>query len=156
MSPRLPDTIRAIAFQTAGYRFALPMRAVVKVSHCPPPADADRSFDAAGLLRLGGEAIALLDLNARLEVAEPEDAAGRSPFLILARAPHGELYGLQIDELPNMLDLASASIQPLPIAARRSPLRRVAKYAALWQTPEQDTLIFLLDLELATQALSSR
>ncbi len=153
MADRLPETIRAIAFPTAGYLFALPMQAILKVIRTVP--GTQQSFDDVGLLSLGSEAIALLDLEARLGLATGA-APARKPFAMLARAPGGNLYAIQIEDLPNMLDLPAANIQPLPETARRSPLRRVARYAALWQTPDQETLIFLLDLQLATQALSRR
>lgn len=154
MSERLPDTIRTIAFQAAGYTFALPMQAILKVSQCPPLADSQA--DEVGLLQLGTTAIALLDLEQLVGARAAGDSEARGQFLILVRAPSGEPYGIQIDELPNMLDIPSRAIRPLPAAAQSSPLRRVAKYAALWQAHDQEHIIFLLDLSLAARPVASR
>jgi len=155
MPERLPETIRTIAFQAAGYTFALPMQAVLKVSQCPPLAESQA--DEVGLLQLGTRAIALLNLSDRLGKSRAaHDQEARGQFLILVRAPSGEPYGIQIDELPNMLDIPSRAIRPLPATARQSPLRRVANYAALWQANDQEHLIFLLDLSLAAQPFAGR
>lgn len=154
MPEHLPDTIRTIAFQAADYTFALPMQAILKVSQCPPLTESQA--DEVGLLQLGAMAIALLDLSDRLGESRAAREEARGQFLILVRAPSGEPYGIQIDELPNMLDIPSCAIRPLPTAARQSPLHRVAKYAALWQANDQEHLIFLLDLSLAVQPLASR
>ncbi len=149
MPKRLPATIRTITFTTAGYLFALPMQAVLKVSHCPQPTD--ESFDEVGLFYLGNETVAILELGDRLGLS-PAASSPEQRFLILVRATSGELYGIQIGDLPNMFDLPTAQIRPLPPKARQSPLRQVAKYAARCQADEREQLLLLLDLSLLSAA----
>lgn len=140
-----PDLMRVIVFAIGPHLFALPMKVVVKISPRPPELHPD--FDDVGLLDLEGEMVRLLRLEPLLALNAPTER----PFLILVRTPQG-LGGIQVTELPNMMELPMATIQPLPDAS--TMLRRLSQYVALWHLGDGQQPIFLLDLALTFDQLA--
>ncbi len=162
-------TLRTIAFTIAGYRFALPIAAVLQVGACPSQLGiADRTL---GLVIYEDRTILLLNLRAKLAQLELPGVVGSAaaaldnraalaatpqPYLILTRTQRGELCGVLVDELPAMLELPRRDIQPIPKSYRQSHLAGLARFVALWQPQSQaeKTAIYLLDVDQAIERLS--
>ncbi|MDB9314093.1 chemotaxis protein CheW [Spirulina sp. CS-785/01] len=150
--PTDTERARVIIFPIANYLFALPMKAVLKISPSPP--ELSEGFSEVGLLELEGETILLLNLDGLL--SEEKSTWQTTQFLILVSDQRGQLCGIPVEDLPNMIDLSLLNIQPLPKSSRQSPLSRLSRYVALRQSDNQKKPIFLLDIALAIQATQSQ
>lgn len=159
------SVLRAIAFTISGCQFALPISSVLQVSQRPPLLG--ESTGAIGLVMYENQAILLLNLQVKLAQQQlpavsggaalvPPTGAEPGPYLILTQTQRGELCGLPIDELPVMLELPRAAIQPIPKSYRRAHLHGLARFVALWQPePEAEkSAVYLLDVEQAIRYLS--
>lgn len=137
------ERMRVIVFTVHTHAFALPMKAVLKIS--PRPTQLHQGFDDVGLIELDGQTVRLLVLEQLWAV----DPLPEHPFLILVQGGSDWIVGIQVAELPNMMELDRAAIQAIPAAARQTPLGSLCHYVALWhgenETPQP---IFLLDLAL--------
>ncbi|NEO86022.1 MAG: hypothetical protein F6J87_17460 [Spirulina sp. SIO3F2] len=139
-TPLNAEPLRVIVFAIAGHQLALPMKAVFKISPCPPQAD-----QAVDLLDLEGQAVRLLDLASRLN---PNHQQQRR-FLLLIQTQLDGLYGIPLAELPSMMGLSVPTIQALPSTTQAQPLGQVCRYVSLQpQESGPATLVFLLDLGL--------
>lgn len=153
-------TVRVIVLSVNHYRFALPLKAVLKV--VPRPPELDEGFDDVGLLEIEGETVLLLNLIWILEEWDKGDRELRTgKYLILIRNNREQLCGIEIDKLPTAMDLSLATVQEMPSSSRQSNLGRLARYVAFWQSPENEAAekepdkrpIFLLDVSMATRSL---
>ncbi|MBP0016483.1 MAG: chemotaxis protein CheW [Cyanobacteria bacterium SBLK] len=153
-------TVRVIVFSVNQYRFALPLKAVLKIVSRPP--ELDEGFDDVGLLEIEGETVLLLNLIWILEEWDRGDRELRTgKYLILIRNNREQLCGIEIDELPTAMDLSLDTVQEMPSSSRQSNLGRLARYVAFWQSPKNEEAekepekrpIFLLDVSIATRSL---
>lgn len=143
-APEVP-TIRAIAFQSGGYEFALPMAVVVKVTHCPPLQSTE--WQRAGLVYVDRQLIQVMDLGLLLGSADrPLELTDQ--FLAIARAGSA-LCGIPTDRPPDSIDLPRDRVQPLPAQFERSPLSRLAECAVVLAPDSAPRTIFLLNLRQA-------
>jgi chemotaxis signal transduction protein len=149
------ESIKVIVFPIANYLFALPMTAILKVSHCPPLVG--ENLSEIGLVHLENRTITLLNLHQKLTAAR-QSLAGKKfkkvpetsgQFLILTQASRGEVCGIPIDKLPDMMDLPLGTIELLPESYQQTNLLGLANYVAVLQSEEKKLAIFLLDLEQA-------
>ncbi|WP_017307263.1 chemotaxis protein CheW [Spirulina subsalsa] len=159
-SPQRADSVKVIVFPLGNHLFSLPMKAVLKIYHCPP--DAKTGFDEVGLIDLEGQTVLLLPLEALLKEQETgeEDvfltpiSQAERPFLILIKNPRQQLCGIQVAELPNMIDLPLHIIQPLPPSTKQTSPAQFAQYVALWQSEQGKKPIFLLDIGRVMQEIN--
>lgn len=152
------ETIRAIIFPIAKYKFSLPIAAVVQVTKSPPKLN--NLFGGLGLVMYENRPLMLLNLHQKLAgtASERLTANGNSspasePFLILTQTNKGEFCGIPVTEIPNMVDLPRSCIQTLPDSYRHQTLFSLARFVAFWQASEQEEKqpVYLLDVN---QALS--
>lgn len=148
-TPRATDPLRVIVFAISGHQLALPMRAVFKISPCPPQAN-----PAVDLLELDGQAVRLLNLAGRLAPEQrpeqhPEQHPEQRQFLLLIQTPLDGLWGIPLTELPSMISLPLKTIQPLPPTPQAQSLSQFCRYVSLQpQNTGPANLVFLLDLGL--------
>ncbi len=130
-----------IVLKIADYLLALPINDVLKVVNCS--AVADRGLRTLGVVQLGRHMIRILDLH----LPELPD---NQPFLVITRNSKGELWGIAVDEPPNLLELPLEMMRSLPSSDRHGKgiLDRVS-HAAIISHEEVTTTIFLLDLNQA-------
>lgn len=136
-----PEQLPVVVFAIADYQLALPLKAVLKITPCPP-----QTNQVIDLLDLEGHAIHLLDLHRQLT---PKSSPTPHQFLLLLQTPAAAQCGIPLAALPNMTTLAMSTIQRLPTTAQGTPLGQVCRYVSLQrQGGSAQRLIFLLDLGL--------
>ena len=158
-------TFKVIILPIANYLFAIPMSMVVQVRRCPlelrnSPVDAELTHLDIGIdLSEGYRPVLVLNLQLRLEQASASPSAqlatnnyhhtssNLDPFLVLTQSRTGELCGLRVDRLPDMLDLPASAVQALPESYRQNNLQGLAKYVAIIPNGEKKMVIYLLELE---------
>ncbi len=153
-------TFKVIILPIANYLFAVPMNTVLQVRRCPPelrhsPVDAE-------LIHLENRPVLVLNLQARLASSPPSPqltgttsknkVTTSDPFLVLTQSRAGELCGLRVDRLPDMLDIPANTVQTLPEAYRQNNLQGLAKYVAILPREDKRLVVYLLDLDQVLQA----
>ncbi len=153
-------TFKVIILPIANYLFAVPMNMVLQVRRCPPelrhsPVDAE-------LIHLENRPVLVLNLQARLAPSpQSPQLTGTTlqnkvttsdQFLVLTQSRAGELCGLRVDRLPDMLDIPANTVQTLPEAYRQNNLQGLAKYVAILPREEKRLVVYLLDLDQLLQA----
>jgi chemotaxis signal transduction protein len=153
-------TFKVIILPIANYLFAIPMSMVLQVRRCPP--DLRNSPVDAELTNLDDRPVLVLNLQLRLEQSSSSSTPSSSSaaitsrrrttshldqFLVLTQSRTGELCGLRVDRLPDMLDLPASMVQTLPESYRQNNLQGLAKYVAIIPKGEKRMVIYLLELE---------
>lgn len=138
-----------IVFKIADCLLALPMNNVLKVINSPPINSG--GLKAMGLVQLGRHTIRILDLYHQLSPNEPLPSPGNPPFLVITRSPQGELFGISVDEPPNLMELPRESLRSVPQSERQSGVRKLISHAAVIPQKQATTTIFLLDLKHAVE-----
>lgn len=153
-------TFKVIILPIANYLFAIPMSMVLQVRRCPP--DLRHSPVDAELTNLDDRPVLVLNLQLRLEQGSTSSSPSSSQtaittrrrtgspldqFLVLTQSRTGELCGLRVDRLPDMLDLPASTVQALPESYRQNNLQGLAKYVAIIPKGEKRMVIYLLELE---------
>lgn len=146
------DTLRVIVFTLGDYYFALPINAILQVTETP--SEMTQQFDGLGLVMLENKSIMLLNLHSKL--AYQAKPLRKGEFLILTQTRDGDLCGIPVDALPNMRELATDLVQPLPQAYRQTNLYGLAPFVTFVKFEEQEEkeAIYLLDVDAAVNCLS--
>jgi hypothetical protein len=132
--------------------FALPMIAILKVMNTPTDL---QSISSVGLLYVGQAGIQLLN--------PPSLESEAAPFLVIFQTSGTKLYGLLVQQPPDILELPTSTFHPLPDRPTDAGLLSYVKYVALLPEselaflPEFENIpsrIYLLDLQvIANSAL---
>ena len=141
-----PEVGKFIVFMIADYLVGLPMSTVLKVVNCPP--ELNGNLRAAGLIQMGQYPIAILDLHQKFTNSYVPQLNKNSPFLVITQIVRGELCGIPVDETPNIVELSSNSIQPLPKSYHQigSLNLDIFSHVAVLSEEEKTFTIFLLDI----------
>ncbi len=149
------ETIRIIVFTLGEYYFALPINAIVQVTESPQ--ELIQHLDGLGLVMLENQSIILLNLHQKLSPNSGLSSSEvKGDFLILTQTPQGELCGIPLDTLPNMMELSYEQVQPLPKAYQSKNLYGLARFVTFVSLVENQPQkpIYFLDVEQAVRFLS--
>jgi chemotaxis signal transduction protein len=146
------DSLRVIVFTLGDYYFALPINAIIQVTRSPQ--EFKQHLEGLGLVTLEGQSILLLNLHHNLSSQSSPQVRGE--FLILTQTRQGQMCGIPIDVLPNLMEFPYQGIQPLPQAYRQTNLFGLARFVAFVQFEEkpEKNAIYLLDVDEAVRFLS--
>ncbi|TVQ22776.1 MAG: hypothetical protein EA367_03255 [Leptolyngbya sp. DLM2.Bin15] len=153
------DICEAIVFQSQGYRFALPLAAVLRIvqrsaiAPSYPTLEQERIQVSRLVLLFEGEPIRLIDLSRQL--LEPSSSTSDrtsspssipvDPFVMVAQTHDSELMGIPTPNPPEVIKLPLHQIMPLP-PSYRNQIGNLAHHAVIM--PHADSpLILLLDLQ---------
>lgn len=136
------NNFRAIVFALANieqttmgkYLFALPVEAVTKAIVYPTARPILK--DGIGMMTLGEQTVTLVDLRHKFATIDP--TTDTSGFLILFNTHAEEVCGLPIKAAPVIMDIAIATIRPLPLAYREVNQIGFASHMAL--IPQGDNI----------------
>lgn len=134
------DSQKYIVFKISDCLMSLPMDNVLKVLNTPFN---ESGWDAMGLLQIGNYTIRIVDLHQQLNPDYDVDATHSQSFLVITNPIEGDLFGIVVDEPPNLIELNPDLIRKLPKYNRRLPM---VSHAAILQENEKKTTIFMLDL----------
>ncbi|MGQ4650075.1 chemotaxis protein CheW [Lyngbya aestuarii] len=140
------ETEKFIVFQIADYLLALPIGEVLKVVNYSSTA-ADKGLKTMGLIQLGKYTIRMLNLSERLSSDSSLPLPVAQAFLVITRSPQGELWGIAVEEPPNLMELPLERIHLIPSSESQSGVFGLASYGAVVSQGQATATIFLLDLQ---------
>lgn len=108
------DEIQLVSVRIEGQLIGLPItsvRDVFSIHAMTPVPKADQAV--AGLVNLRGHIVTILDLGSLLNARRSELPAGQEPMAVGVEW-HGEVFGLVVDEIGDVLSLTAESSEPMP------------------------------------------
>lgn len=139
------QTLRIIVFTISDYQLALPLATVLKVMNCPPVIS--NISKSLGLVYIGQAAVRLINLHPKLDSGKSKQPETEWRFLIILQPRAGELWGIPVDNPPNLIELPLTAFRVLPESHRQTSLLGLASHVAIVSQEEMTSTIFLLDLE---------
>ncbi|NEP00613.1 MAG: chemotaxis protein CheW [Symploca sp. SIO2E9] len=146
-------TEKFIVFKIADYLLALPIVDVLKVVYCPPLAY--REFKNMGIVQLGKHTVRVLNLYEQFSSDGVSQISTNHDFLVITNSLEGELWGIGVQETPNLMDLPLESMQNLPKFESPSGFLELFSYSAVVSDSEVTNTIFLLDLKQALNVINN-
>ena len=114
--------LRYLTFSLGGYLFALPSQDVLKIVVTPPP-ERGGMVDR-GLVQLSQYSIQVLDLSALLKLErsaiEAESRLANTPTLLIILQIKQTLWGIEIEQPPDILSIKSSELKQVPDSKRIS------------------------------------
>lgn len=136
--PTATQSCKVIVFETAGFRFALPLNTVTRIVH-RSLLQADATV--ADLLYFEHQPLEVIDLARQLRPeTTPQDPA---PFFLITQV--GRRLAIAADRPPAMVDLPLDTVHPIP-ATYRSALQGMAQHMVTLGNAEVTQSVFLLEL----------
>jgi purine-binding chemotaxis protein CheW len=107
----LGDIRRLLSFELAGAPYAVPVERVREIVRMGPVTPIPRTpEDVRGVISLRGEMIELIDLGRRLGLGPTEPS--RRARIIVIKTGDGEVVGLLVDTVREVLRVSAEEIQP--------------------------------------------
>lgn len=154
-----------ITFKMAGYLFALPSEAILKIVTTPAPSQG--GMVSMGLVQLEQYSIQTIDLVKLLSLQEPledhqissvvpEQGKDRAvtamtpgenpPFLMVLQDAEGTLWGIAVDEPPDLMDIPHYALKPVPSEKRMTRALRWVSHVVTYDLGGDRHTLLLLDL----------
>jgi chemotaxis signal transduction protein len=135
-----------LVFKIADYLLALPITDVLKVINLSSANN--KTLPKMGLVQIGQYMIKILDLHQNLSSDTLPHSSDHPSFLVVAHHSQRELYGILVDEPPDIVELPPETIRFLPRSSNHSkPLIEMISHVAVLSEEEVVKTIFLLDLK---------
>ncbi|MGB7439438.1 MAG: chemotaxis protein CheW [Coleofasciculaceae cyanobacterium] len=145
------ETEKFIVLKITDYLLALPVKEVVKVVNCS--FQNDQGLRKMGLVQLGRHTIRVLDLSEKLSSDDRTQVATNQPFLVVSCTSKGELWGIPVEEPPNLVEIIPENVRTLPQSENQSVLLELVSNVAIYPHEASGRTIFLLDVERIAKAL---
>lgn len=162
------ETTKYITFKVAGYVFALASQEILKVVATPSPREG--GLVSMGLVQLGQYSIQILDLpdllsldtanrtnsvkaNTKIPVApaakaKAPTAAGSTqnpPFLMVLQNADKDLWGIAVDEPPDLLEVPNYALKPVPPEKRLTRALQWISHVVTYSLGSDRHTLLLLD-----------
>ncbi|NEP49923.1 MAG: hypothetical protein F6K65_14345 [Moorea sp. SIO3C2] len=134
-----------IVFKITEYSLCLPIRDVIKVVNFTT--EISREMKTMGLVQLGKHTIKIWDLHQQLGDGSLPDRSPKQRFLVIIRPRDSELWGIFVDNLPNLVELPQDMMRPIPKSYRQASVLEMISHAAVIPNEASTQKIFLLDLQ---------
>ncbi|NEO15991.1 MULTISPECIES: chemotaxis protein CheW [unclassified Moorena] len=136
---------KLIVFKIAEYSLCLPIIDVIKVVNLTT--EISREMKTMGLVQLGKHSIKIWDLHQQLGDGSLPDRSPKQRFLVIIRPRDSELWGIFVDDLPNVVELPEDMMRPIPKSYRQASVLEMISHAAVIPNEASTQKIFLLDLQ---------
>lgn len=138
-----------IVFKIGDYLLALPLGNVLKVvNYSPIEVQAGIPLlRTMGVVQLGKHTIRILNLSQLISSDNLPQLPLKQPFLLIAQITLGELFGIWLEEPPNLLELHQQMLRPIPKSERHSGTLEIISHAAVLSENNVTITIFILDLQ---------
>lgn len=134
-----------IVFKIADYLLGLPISDVLKVVNVSP--GNSKKLTTMGLVQIGKYMIKVLDLHEHLVSDGLDHRVDNPSFMVVTNDSQGELYGISVNEAPDIVELPLLTIRSLPKSSIHSkPIIQMVSHVAVLPQKEDIKTIFLLDL----------
>ena len=134
-----------MVFQIADYSLCLPIMDVLKVVNFTN--EISREMKTMGLVQLGKHTIKIWDLHQQLGGGSLPHLSPNQRFLVIIRPRDSELWGIFVDDLPNLVELPQDMMRPIPKSYRQSSVLEMISHVAVISNEASTQKIFLLDLQ---------
>ena len=139
-----------VVFAIAEYRLALPLEQIVRVINYP--AQVNPELHKLGLLQIGSHTIRLVNFSQNLplprnlseNLSESLQLSKTPPFLVIARNLQGAIYGIPVEQQPDLIEIPIEKMQLLPQSDRHPAALQAASHVAVISQDQDVTTIFLL------------
>jgi chemotaxis signal transduction protein len=145
------EPLRVVTFTIANHILALPIERILKIVNCPPQF-CNRSSNME-LIHLGRRTITILDIHRYLTPSTVLSPA-QQHFLIITPL-QTEVYAILVDAPPNLVELPTSAIRPVPQSYGQDSLDKIASHVAVLPEAETNSTIFLLDVEQTLRNLGN-
>ena len=145
-------SLKAISFTIAGYRLALPLKAVLRVVNCP--VELRDLSSPLELVHLGSHAIAVLNLHSHLALKQTNPTSSGQQFLVVTRSPQDEYCAIRVDAPPDLVELPLNMVRKLPEPYRNGHPLNIAGQVAVLPQGKATLVIFLLDMQRVMDAVT--
>lgn len=166
------QTNKYITFKMADYLFALPSEDILKIVATPSPSQG--GMVSMGLVQLEQYSIQTLNLpkllglqqaSAQDELDELTEAgsAQNPPFLMVMQNADKDLWGIAVDEPPDLMDVPKYALKPVPPEKRLTRTLRWVSHVVTYDLGGDRHTLLILDIavllapkqtEIATSAAS--
>jgi chemotaxis signal transduction protein len=99
------------------------------------------------MTRVGDREVTILDLRRRLFPNELGEATSTQVYIIVLQNSQGDLYGIPVNGIPSLIDLAVDQIRVLPDSFRQANALGIASHVAIVPQSSESLTLFLLDTE---------
>ncbi|WP_121971360.1 chemotaxis protein CheW [Leptolyngbya sp. BC1307] len=164
-----PETSKYATFQLSGYSFALPSLEILKIVPTPPPSQG--GMVSMGLVQLEQYSIQILDLPALLTLKDnaqqpanirsafpsisPKadlEASSNPPFLIVLQNAEQDLWGIAMNEPPDLMDIPHYALKRLPPEKRLTKTLRWVSHVVTYDLEDSRHALLILDLPVLLAA----
>jgi chemotaxis signal transduction protein len=161
------ETQQYITFKLEDYLFALPSEAILKIVATPPPSQG--GMVSMGLVQLEQYSIQIIDLIRLLNLKEQDIARAikktnkavslervaevtettalkNPPFLIVLQDSDQELWGIAVDEPPDLMDVPHYALKSVPAEKRLTRALRWISHVVTYDWQGDRHTLLLLDM----------
>lgn len=145
----IADEIQLVSVRIEGQLIGLPItsvRDVFSIHAMTPVPKADQSV--TGLVNLRGHIVTILDLGSLLNGRRSELPDGHEPMAVGVEW-HGEVFGLVVDEIGDVLSLTGDSSEPMPANMRSNWARFSRRVHKL-----ENELMIEIDLQALLESMT--
>jgi chemotaxis signal transduction protein len=162
-------TRKYITFKLADYLFALPSEEILKIVSTPPPSQG--GMVSMGLVQLEQYSIQIIDLIKLLNLKgqdiasavkktvkkTSEDAVSKDvtaaalqnpPFLIVIQDIDQNLWGIAVDEPPDLMDIPHYALKPVPAEKRLTRALRWVSHVVTYDLGGDRHTLLLLEMSV--------
>lgn len=157
------ETRKYITFKLADYLFALPSEDILKIVATPPPSQG--GMVSMGLVQLEQYSIQTLDLPKLLGIKqqpEPKHQASSDdlsnlteagstenpPFLMVLQNEVGNLWGIAVDEPPDLMDVPNYALKAVPAEKRLTRTLRWVSHIVTYDLSGDRHTLLILDISV--------
>ncbi|ESA32712.1 chemotaxis signal transduction protein [Leptolyngbya sp. Heron Island J] len=140
------ETGKFIIFDVADYWFLLPVTAILRIVNCPPATQGGTV--GIGLVQLGSHTIRLVNLYQEVGHVSAPDYA---PFLVVVRNPQKELWGIALEQPPDLIELPLTIFKPVALETPFDHKTNWISHMAIVSEKESDRTLLLLDVHAVFQ-----
>ncbi|MEM9088063.1 MAG: chemotaxis protein CheW [Cyanobacteria bacterium P01_F01_bin.53] len=149
------QTNKYITFKMADYLFALPSEDILKIVATPSPSQG--GMVSMGLVQLEQYSIQTLNLpkllglqqaSAQAELDELTEAgsAQNPPFLMVMQNADKDLWGIAVDEPPDLMDVPKYALKPVPPEKRLTRTLRWVSHVVTYDLGGDRHTLLILDI----------
>ncbi len=159
------ETDQYITFKLAEYLFALPSQAILKIVATPPPNQG--GMVSMGLVQLEQYSIQIIDLVTLLNLkgqnlADTIKKTGKAvksqrvdstppqnpPFLMVLQDSNQQLWGIALNEPPDLMDVPHYALKPVPAEKRLTQALRWVSHIVTYDMGGNRHTLLLLDVSI--------
>lgn len=154
------DARKYITFKLADYLFALPSEDILKIVATPPPSQG--GMVSMGLVQLEQYSIQTLDLPKLLGIKQQTEHQASSdlsdlteagstenpPFLMVLQNEAGDLWGIAVNEPPDLMDVPNYALKAVPAEKRLTRTLRWVSHVVTYDLGGDRHTLLILDISV--------